>query len=92
MITIGDIDFTVYKETNVGLSGSIKKGCLHLESYVYGEDYDSEKYYDFSEEDTERLFSINSFDVFLINLRQGRLRWMESFLEDYDIHPKTSCF
>ncbi len=89
---IEDRDFTVYKMKNIVLVGSIKQGCLHLESYVYGDDFDSEKYYDFSAEDTEKLFSLKPFDLFIENLRQGRLHWMEQFLENNEIHPKTCCF
>ena len=87
-----DKDFTVYRERYVTLSGSIRGGCLHLESFVYGEDYDSEKYYDFSQEDTDKLFGLIPFDDFINSLRSGYLIWMEQFLEDNDIHPKTFCY
>lgn len=52
--------FVIYSEENVTLEGDVKEGCLHLEFCVYGEDYDSEKHYSFSKEDTEKLFSHNT--------------------------------
>ena len=88
---IYDRDFVVYNEQYVTLSGSILNGCLRLESNVYGEDYDSEKHYDFTSEDTKRLFSLMTFDAFIESCRKGHLMWMEQFLEDNDIHPKTFC-
>ena len=54
---------TVYDEPNVHLSGEIKAGCLHLESDVYGDDYDSEKHYSFTREETEMI----SFDYTLFH-------------------------
>ncbi len=84
--------FVIYNEEFVTLEGDIKCGCLHLESNVYGEDYDSEKHYTFSEEDTEKLFSIMSLDEFIEACRKGHLMWLEDFLEENDIHPGTCCF
>ena len=85
-------DFTIYKEENISLDGKIENGCLHLESAVYGDDYDSEKYYDFTKEDTDRLFSLISFEDFLKKCREGHLMWMEDFLERNNISPKTFCY
>lgn len=93
---ICDRDFviyeTVYKEEKITLSGSIKDGCLHLESCVYGDEYDSEKYYDFTAEDTSKLFSVIKHDDFIKSCKEGHLIWLEQFLEDNDIHPKTFCY
>lgn len=63
-------------EQNVMLFGSITNGCLHLESCVYGEVYDSEKYYDFTAEDTRKLFSIIKFNDFIASCREGHLMWL----------------
>ena len=82
----------VYNEENVKLTSSIKDGCLHLESYVYGEEYDSEKFYDFTVEDTRKLLSIMKYDDFIKACQKGHLVWMDQFLEDNDIHPKTYCY
>ncbi len=87
-----DRDFVIYNEKNVTLSGSIVNGCLHLESSVYGEEYDSEKHYDFTKEDTRKLFSMITFDSFIDSCRKGHLMWLEQFIEDNDIHPKTIGF
>lgn len=87
-----DRDFVVYNEQNVTLSGSITNGCLSLESNVYGEDYDSEKHYSFTAEDTRKLFSLITFDCFIQSCKKGHLTWMEQFMEDNDIHPNTFTF
>ena len=87
-----DRDFVIYNEENVTLSGSIRDGCLHLESNVYGDDRDSEKYYDFSSEETRKLFSIIGFNGFIESCRKGHLIWLEEFLERNDFHPKTFCY
>ncbi len=89
---LADREFVIYADENVTLVGSVKNGCLHLESFVYGEDYDSEKHYDFTEADTGKLFSVMNFDSFIESCREGHLMWMEQFLEDNDIHPKTFCY
>ena len=89
---MGDRQFTVYWENGVFLGGEIKEGRLSLESQVLGEEYDSEKQYSFSEEDTKRLFSIIEFNAFIDSCRSGRLIWLEQFLEDNDIHPETFCY
>lgn len=87
-----DREFVIYKELNVTLEGSIKNGCLRLESYVYGKAYDSEKHYEFNAEDTLKLFSLLKFDDFIKLCQKGRLVWMEQFLKDNGIRPKTFCF
>ncbi len=84
--------FIIYNEENVILEGDIKNGCLHLESCVYGEDYDSEKHYTFTKEDTAQLFSVLSYDEFLASCRSGHLLWLEDFLESNGIHPSIACF
>ncbi len=89
---MGKNSFVIYEEENVTLKGDIKNGRLHLESNVYGEDYDSEKHYSFSKEDTERLFSLLPLDDFIIECRKGHLMWLEDYLKENDIHPKTFCY
>lgn len=83
--------FDVYNEKDVQLTCSINDGCLHIESYVYGKEYGSEKFYDFTAEDTRKLFTIKKFDDFINSCKQGHLMWMEQFLEENNIHPKTFC-
>ncbi len=89
---IYDRNFVVYNEDNVKLTGSIKDGCLHLESSVYGKEYDSEKFYDFSVEDTKKLFTIIKFEEFIRSCREGHIMWMEQFLKNNEIHPRTFCY
>ena len=91
-VPVNDREFVVYDEYAVKLIGSIKDGCLHLESSVYGEEYDSEKYYDFTLEDTRKLFDLIKLEEFIESSRKGHIMWMEQFLENNDIHPKTFCY
>ena len=65
------------------------KTVLWFDSEVYGEEYDSEKHYIFSLEQTNQLFSIISFEDFLESCRAGGLLWMEMFLIKNNIQPKT---
>ena len=87
-----DIKITIYDELYIHLFGDITNGCLHLESAVYGDDYDSEKHYSFSKEETERLFSIISLEDFILLCREKRLIGMEAFLKRNNISFKTHCF
>ncbi|MCR4764187.1 MAG: hypothetical protein K5696_11730 [Lachnospiraceae bacterium] len=89
---LADREFVIYNEQNVTLNASIRNGCLHLESSVYGEEYDSEKYYDFTSEDTKKLLSIMTLENFIASCREGHLIWMEQFLKDNGIRPKTFCY
>ncbi len=82
-----DKKFTVYDNGVVSLYGEIHSGCLHLESNIYPDD--REKHYAFSKEDTDRLFSLATFDEFLEICRQGHLAGMEKYLDEHGIHPKT---
>lgn len=81
--------FTIYDEPNIVLRGYIEGKCLHLESTVYGEEFDSEKHYSFSEEDTDKLFLLMSLEQFTDFCRKSRLSGLEKFLTDNNIHPKT---
>lgn len=89
---ITDQKFIIYDEKYVHLSGEISDGCLYLESDVYGEEYDSEKYYSFSKEETEKLFSIISLNDFITLCQTRRLIGMEDFLEKNCITYKSHCF
>ena len=82
-------EFTIYDEKYTTLHGSIRDGCLHLCSNVYGEEFDSEKNYDFTKDDTDKLFSIMPLKEFIKNCQKGHIPWMEDFLEENNIHPKT---
>ena len=83
---------TVYDEPNVHLSGEIKAGCLHLESDVYGDDYDSEKHYSFTREETEKLFETITLEEFIALCREKHLIGMEEFLNNAGITYKTFSF
>ena len=88
---ITDRKLSIYDERYVHLFGEISDGCLHLESDVYGDDYDSEKHYMFSREETEKLFSIISIEDFISLCREKHLIGMEEFLEENNIIYQTHC-
>ncbi len=81
--------FDIYKEDGVSLSGVINNNCLHLESFIYGKFGDSEKYYDFTEEDTRKIFELLPFEEFINFLQIGKLEWLEKFLEKNEINVKS---
>ena len=82
--------FTCCSERNIYLGGRITDGCLSLVSKAYGDDYDSEKHYDFSKGETEKLFSILTLDEFVNLCNTKKLIGMESFLERKGI-TYSSC-
>lgn len=78
--------FDIYNERHVHLNGYITEdGCLRLDSDVYGPDYDSERHYDFTKEETDRLFSIISLEDFIALCQEQHLIGMEKFLTDHHI-------
>ncbi len=87
-----DIKFVIYKEKYISLVGQISGSCLLLDSEVCGDDFDSEKHYRFTKEQTEKLFSIIAFDDFLALCRENHLIGMEAFLETHGIFPETAGF
>ena len=84
--------FNIYSERYVHLFGDITGGCLHLESDVYGDDYDSEKHYLFSKEETAKLFSLISLEDFIALCRKEDLIGMERFLKENGITYKSIGF
>ncbi len=82
-----DLDFVIYKEKYISLAGQILGGCLMLDSEVCGDDFDSEKHYRFTKEQTEKLFSIIAFDDFIELCREKHLIGMEDFLNEHSIYP-----
>ena len=85
-----DMSLIIYNETNVNLNGDIKDGRLHITSEVYG-DYNSEKHYIFTVEQTNKLFLIIDVDSFVELCRKEKLIGMEQFLEKNGIKPETHC-
>ena len=82
------MDLDMYYDSNVCLYGYIKNGCLKITSEVYGDGYDSEKHYTFTQEDTNKLFSI----VGVVELcRKEHVLGMEQLLAENDIHPQEFC-
>ena len=86
-----DREFGLYGGPDYFLEGEIKNGCLHLESDVYGE-YSSEKHYLFTKEDTEKLFSLLTFQQFRELCIKGGLIGLEDYLEANGIKPSTFTF
>ncbi len=82
-------DFIIYTERDVSLTGRISNGCLHLESYVSGGGYSSEKYYDLSKSESEKLFELISLEEFIDLCRKEKLIGMEEFFHKNDIQVQT---
>lgn len=82
-------DFIIYKEKDVQLTGRISEGCLHLESYVSGDGYSSEKYYDLSKSESDKLFSLISFEDFIELCKKEKLMGMEEYFHRNDIQVQT---
>ncbi|MBO4220475.1 MAG: hypothetical protein J5933_06090 [Clostridia bacterium] len=76
-----NIRFCCYSDRYSSLSGRIADGCLSMTSEIYGGDFDSEKHYLFSAEETEKLFSAVTLKEFIELCRTGRVLGMEAFLE-----------
>ena len=92
MKNIKDKEFVIYSEKYVSLTGKIADGCLSLESNAYGDDHDSEKHYEFSEEETEKLFKLISIDDFVKLCQKEHLLGMEKFLKDNSIEYRTFTY
>ena len=84
--------FTIYGEQNISLTGKIIDGCLSLESDVYGDEHDSEKHYEFSKEETEKLFNLISMDDFTKLCKKEHVIGMEEFLDKNHIEYKTFTY
>ncbi len=86
-----DMDLNIYNTRTISLNGVIRDGQLHITSEVYGDDYDSEKHYVFSVEDTNKLFSLIDVDSFIELCRKENVIGMEAFFRKNEIHPNTFC-
>ena len=84
--------FTIYSEQNISLTGKIIDGCLSLESNVFGDEHDSEKHYEFSKEETEKLFNLISMDDFTKLCKKEHVIGMEEFLDTNHIKYKTFTY
>ena len=77
---VNNLVFFCYGDQHSSLGGSINDGCLHIESKVYGEDYDSEKHYSFSKDATLKLFSLISLDSFIELCKKKHIGGLEKYL------------
>lgn len=84
-----DISFTCYADRYIYMGGNISDGVLSLTSEVYGDDYDSERHYIFTKEETEKLFSIVTLDEFIELGKEGHCSGLESFLSAHGIRFDT---
>lgn len=83
-------DIHFYSGGGSSLIGRIdEEGCLHLDSEVWGGDYDSEKHYKFSKEETDKLFSLISLEDFIALCQEQHVRGMERFLDSNRISYGT---
>lgn len=91
MKTMPDMELDLYSTRGSSLYGVIRDGSLHITSEVWGDDYDSEKHYVFTKEDTSRLFSLIEVDEFIEACKEGHTSWLEKFLGKNDIHYRGGC-
>jgi hypothetical protein len=77
--------FVIRDDEHVSLTGRIASGCLHLASCIYDEDFESDMYYDFTKEDTDKLFQVLSFDEFIELCINEGLLGLNEFLKEHDI-------
>lgn len=82
-------EFTIYTEKDICLNGRISEGCLHLESYVSGDDFSSEKYYDLSKAESDKLFSLISLEDFIELCKREKLTGMEEYFRRNNIQVQT---
>ena len=80
-----DTSFTCYIERFVCLEGKIKDGQLYMDSEVWGDEYDSEKHYRLTKEDTEKLFSEMTLDQFIEFCRKERTLGMEALFKALEL-------
>ena len=80
-----DQNISIYCENGVYFGGEIRDGKLSLVSEVYGDDYSSERHYEFSKEQTDKLFEIISVDAFVRMCRKQRVAGLDEFLRKHNI-------
>ena len=83
--TVDNLTFRCYGDRYSSLSGKIQNGGLHIESIIYGDDYDSEKHYSLSKEATLKLFSLVSLDSFIELCQKKYVNGLEQFLSENGI-------
>ena len=71
----GRVHFTIYSEEYVSLRGATGDSRLELTLHVYGDEIypDSEMHHAFSQERTEKLFSLISLEDYIDSCRSGHL-------------------
>lgn len=89
-----DRGFVIYSERYVYLGGSIRNGCLTVDSEVYGGDdfFDSEQHVFLSRKETEKLFSVCSLDEFVEIGRRGHYGGLLQFLDENNIEYDLSGY
>lgn len=80
-----DQNISIYCERGVYFGGEIRDGKLSLVSEVYGDDFDSERHYEFSKEMTDKLFENISVEEFIQLCRRERVSGMEDYLNRHRI-------
>ena len=80
---------TCYSDKYCSLKLMIIDGCLNIDSEVYGEDYDSEKHYMFTREETNKLFSLITLKEFIELCGNENLVGMTAYLEKNNISCRT---
>ena len=76
---------TICVERGYYFGGEIENGKLSLVSEVYGDDFESERRYEFSRQETTRLFEIVSVDGFVEMCKQEGTTGLDMFLQNHHI-------
>ena len=88
---VNNLKFSCYSDGSVYLGGTVKNGCLNIESEVCGDSYSSEKYYSFSKKETEKLFSLMTLQELIEMCKRVHVLGMEKFFEENDIRYESSA-
>lgn len=85
-----DRSFTFYCDGNVYTGGIITDGSLRLESEVWGEEYDSERYTVLTKDATDMLFSKITFKDFIALGKEEGVYGIEELMDRYGIKYITT--
>ena len=80
-----DQKISICVERGYYFGGEIENGKLSLVSEVYGDDFESERRYEFSQQETTRLFEIVSVDGFVEMCKQEGTAGLDDFLREQNI-------
>ena len=87
-----DTSFSIKSEKNYSFYGNITQGEIHLTSTVRGDDWDSEKLYTFSKEDTAYILSLMSIEEFRDFCAEKDVEGLDEFIKEHHLNPNIGIF